>query len=197
MPEEKQQPAEYNYSKRQVTLGLVAIFAVYGTMSYFVQSLTIARPKMAADLDGMSLYSWAVSIPSLVTAFATLVFGKFSDMYGRRIMLMISTITCLVGTILCALSPTFIFLIIASVICSMGSGAMMPLVFSVVGDLFPPSKRSKWIGLLNIPIGFFSLIGPTMGGLVRRQPELEISLLAFTASSDRLSCNSSNWRSFN
>jgi MFS family permease len=164
MPEEKQTPAEYNYSKKQVTLGLVAIFAVYGTMSYFVQSLTIARPRMAADLDGMSLYSWAVSIPSLVTAFATLVFGKFSDMYGRRVMLMISTITCLVGTILCALSPTFIFLIVASVICSMGSGAMMPLVFSVVGDLFPPSKRSKWIGLLNIPVGIFSLIGPTMGG---------------------------------
>jgi MFS family permease len=164
MPEEKPSPAEYSYSKRQITLALVAIFAVYGTMSYFLQSLTIARPKMAADLDGMSLYSWAISIPSLVTAFATLVFGKFSDMYGRRIMLMLSTIICLVGTILSALSPSFIFLIIASVICSVGSGAMMPLVFSVVGDLFPPSKRSKWIGLLNIPIGIFSLIGPTLGG---------------------------------
>ena len=41
---------------------------------------------------------------------------------------------------------------------------MMPLVFAVVGDVFPPSKRGKWIGLLNIPIGFFALIGPTMGG---------------------------------
>jgi MFS family permease len=164
MSQEQQQPAEYAYTKRQVTLGLVAIFAVYGTMAYFVQTLTIARPKMAADLDGMSLYAWAVSIPSLVTAFATLVFGKFSDIYGRRIMLLISVIICLVGTILSAISPTFVFLIAASVIGSVGSGAMMPLVFSVVGDLFPPSKRSKWIGLLNIPIGIFSLIGPTMGG---------------------------------
>jgi MFS family permease len=164
MSQEQQQPAEYDFTKRQITLGLVAIFAVYGTMAYFVQTLTIARPKMAADLDGMSLYAWAVSIPSLVTAFATLVFGKFSDIYGRRIMLLISVIVCLVGTILSAISPTFVFLIAASVIGSVGSGAMMPLVFSVVGDLFPPSKRSKWIGLLNIPIGIFSLIGPTMGG---------------------------------
>jgi MFS family permease len=164
MPQEQPQPTEYGFSKKQTTLGLVAIFAVYGTMAYFVQTLTIARPKMAAELDGMSLYAWAVSIPSLVTALATLVFGKFSDIYGRRIMLLISVIVCLVGTVLSAISPTFVFLIAASVIGSVGSGAMMPLVFSVVGDLFPPSKRSKWIGLLNIPIGIFSLIGPTLGG---------------------------------
>jgi MFS family permease len=164
MPQEQQQPTEYNYTKRQITLGLVAIFAVYGTMSYFIQTLTIARPKMAADLDGMSLYAWSVSIPSLVMAFATLIFGKFSDIYGRRIMLLVSVIICLVGTVLCAISPTFVFLIAASVLSAMGSGAMMPLVFSVVGDLFPPSKRAKWIGLLNVPTGICSLIGPTLGG---------------------------------
>jgi MFS family permease len=163
MPQE-QQPSEYNYTSRQITLGLVAIFAVYGTMSYFMQTLTIARPKMAAELNGMALYSWAVSIPSLVTAIAILIFGKFSDIYGRRIMLMISLITCLAGTILSALSPSFVFLIVASVVSSVGTGAMLPLVFSVVGDLFPPNRRSKWIGLLNIPVGFFSLCGPTLGG---------------------------------
>jgi MFS family permease len=164
MPQEQQQSAEYGFTKRQTAFGLIAIFAVYGTMSYFVQTLTIARPKMAADLDGMSLYAWSISIPSLVTAFAILVFGKFSDIYGRRVMLLISVIICLVGTILSALSQTFVFLIAASVINSMGSGAMMPLVFSVVADLLPPSKRSKWIGLLNIPVGICALIGPTMGG---------------------------------
>jgi MFS family permease len=110
MSQGQQQPAEYGFTKRQITLGLVAVFAVYGTMAYFIQTLTIARPKMAADLDGMSLYAWSVSIPSLVTAFATLVFGKFSDIYGRRIMLLISVIVCLVGTILSAISPTFVFL---------------------------------------------------------------------------------------
>jgi MFS family permease len=143
---------------------LVAIFAVYGTMSYFIQTLNIARPKIAAALDGMALYSWSVSMPSLVSAFVTLIFGKFSDIYGRRIMLMVSLSFSLVGTILSAISPTFIFLIGASVIAAVGSGAMMPLVFAVVGDVFPPSKRSKWIGLLNIPTGIFSLIGPTLGG---------------------------------
>jgi MFS family permease len=164
MPQAQQQSIEYDYTKKQITMGVVAIFAVYGTMAYFIQSLTIARPRMAADLNGMSLYAWAISIPSLFSAFATLVFGKFSDMYGRRIMLMISLCLSFIGTIMAALSPTFEFLIVASVIGMGGAGAMMPLVFSVVGDLFPPHKRSKWIGLLNIPTGIFSLFGPMLGG---------------------------------
>ncbi len=164
MSQGQQQSSEYDYTKKQVVLGLVAIFAVYGTMAYFIQTLTIARPKMAADLDGMSLYAWSVSVPSLFTAFATLIFGKFSDIYGRRIMLLVSVITCLIGTVLSAISPNFVFLIAASILGAGGSGAMMPLVFSVVGDLFPPPRRSKWIGLLNIPTGIFSLIGPTLGG---------------------------------
>ncbi len=158
------QQAEYDFSKKQVAWAMVAIFAVYGTMAYFVQTLGIARPKMAADLNGMSLYAWAVSIPSLVSAFVTLIFGKLSDIYGRRIMLLVSVIFSIVGTILSALSPDFIFLIVASVIAALGTGAMMPMVFAVVGDMFPPEKRSKWIGLLNIPTGIFSLIGPTLGG---------------------------------
>jgi MFS family permease len=161
----QEQGSEYGFTKKQVTIGLVAIFAVYGTMSYFVQTLNIARPKMAADLNGLSLFSWAVSIPSLISAFVTLLFGKLSDVYGRRIMLMVSLVFCLTGTILSAISPNFIFLIAATVVSAFGTGSMMPLVFAVVGDLFPPSQRSKWIGLLNAPTGFFSLIGPTLGGL--------------------------------
>jgi MFS family permease len=164
MSQVQQQSAEYNYTKKQIFMGVVAMFAVYGTMAYLIQSLTVARPKMAAELNGMSLYAWAISIPSLVSAFATLIFGRLSDMHGRRIMLMVSVSLCLVGTILSALSPSFVFLIAASVIGMGGAGAMMPLVFSVVGDLFPPHKRSKWIGLLNIPTGIFSLFGPMLGG---------------------------------
>ena len=159
-------PAEYQFSRKQIMWGLVAIFAVYGTVAFSVQTMTIARPKIAADLDGLSLYAWSVSIPSLVMALVTIIFGKFSDMYGRRIMLMIALIASLVGTVLSALSPNFVFLIAASAIAALGAGAMMPLVFAVVGDLFPPSERSKWVGLLNIPLGVFTLTGPALGGFV-------------------------------
>jgi MFS family permease len=156
--------AQYEYDRKHKILGLVAIFLVYGTMAYFIQALNIARPKIAADLNGMSLYSWSVSIPGLVGAFVTLIFGKLSDMYGRRIMLLISVIFALLGSILSVLSTNFVFLIVASSIGALGTGAMMPLVFAVVGDMFPPVERSKWVGLLQIPMGIAALFGPALGG---------------------------------
>jgi len=166
MAQEDVQSAEYQFSKKQILWGLIAIFAVYGTVAFHVQTMMVARPKIAADLDGLSLYGWSAAIPSLIMALSTVIFGKFSDMYGRRIMLMISLVTALVGTVMSALSPNFVFLIVATSVAALGAGAKMPLVFAVVGDLFPPAKRSKWIGLLNIPLGVFTLTGPTLGGYI-------------------------------
>jgi len=166
MTQEEAQPAENKFSKKQIIWGLVAIFAVYGTMAFSVQTTTIARPKITAALDGLSLYSWSVSIPSLIMALVTIIFGKFSDMYGRRLMLMIALTAALIGSVLSAISPNFIFLIVAQSIAAIGVGAMMPLVFAVVGDLFSPAERSKWVGLLNIPLGIFTLSGPYLGGLI-------------------------------
>ncbi len=156
--------SESAFSRRQVVLGLITIFAIYSTVSYFVQSLVIARPRMAADLDGMALYSWSLSIPSLAAAFVTLLFSKFSDMYGRRIMLLVSMVLFLAGTVLCAVSPTYPILIAASTLSRIGNGALAPLCFAFLGDMFPPVQRSRWVGLLNIPQGIFALIGPTLGG---------------------------------
>ncbi len=156
--------AESTLSKKQIVLGLVAVFAIYVSMTFIIQTVVIARPRMAADLNGMAWYSWSISIPSLAAAFVTLLFSKFSDMYGRRRMLMISMIIYLAGTIWCAVSPTFPMLIAASTFSRVGSGGLMPLVYAVLGDMFEPTERSRWVGLLNIPQGIFALFGPTLGG---------------------------------
>ena len=157
-------PGAPGFSRRQVVLALIAIFAVLSSMSFFIQSLVIARPRMAADLDGMAWYSWSISIPGLAAAFVTLLFSKFSDMYGRRRMLLISMAVFLVGTILSALSPTFPILIAANTLSRIGNGALAPLCYAVLGDMFPPVARSKLVGLLHIPTGIFALFGPTLGG---------------------------------
>jgi len=159
-----QPPAGSVYSRRQLILGLVAIFLIYFSVFFFIQTLGIARPRMAADLNGMSLYAWSISIPSLAAAFATLLFSKLSDNYGRRVMLLVCMVPYLAGTILSAISPTFVFLIAANTLSRLGSGALAPICFAVLGDMFPPAERSKWVGLLNIPGGFLALFGPTLGG---------------------------------
>ena len=85
----QEEQAEFAFSRRQIILGLVTVFTVTLATQFYIQPIAIARPRMAADLDGISLISWSISIPALAAAFVTLIFGKFSDMYGRRIMLMI------------------------------------------------------------------------------------------------------------
>jgi len=164
MPQAQQQTAAPKHTRRQILLGLVAIFMIYITSYYYVQTLAVARPRMAAELNGMPLYAWLISIPGLAGAFATLIFLKFSDMYGRRLMLIVSLSIFMAGTVLSAVSPTFMILIAANALARLGSGALAPLCLSVLGDIFPPVERSRWVGLLNIPAGAFALVGPTLGG---------------------------------
>jgi MFS family permease len=150
--------------QKQIAFGLVAVFLTYFAHGYFIQILVPALPKIAADLDGMPWYSWGISIPHLGQAFAMLMVGKLSDMYGRRALLLISLVICLFGTVWSALSTTFMMLIIARTVLCIGQGALAPLCFSVLGDMFEPVERSKWAGLLNIPAGLFAIVGPTLGG---------------------------------
>ncbi len=151
-------------AQKRIGAGLVTIFLTYLVYSYFYQILLSALPKIAADLDGMHLYSWGVSIPNLGLAFSMLMVGKLSDLYGRRALLLLSLAVCLVGAIWCAFSSTFVMLIIARTVLCIGQGGLAPLCFSALGDMFEPVQRSRWVGLLNIPAGSFAFIGPTLGG---------------------------------
>jgi len=157
-----QQPTD----KRQTTLALFAVFATYFGSSYLFRGFGVALPRIAADLNGMPLYSSAISLPALASAFVTLTFGKLSDMYGRRILLLVSLTLYLIGAVLAAVSETFIFFIAARTIMSLGQGALPPLTFSVVGDLYPPAERSKWSGLLQIPAGIAAVVVPTFVGIL-------------------------------
>lgn len=151
-------------TRKSATLSLLAIFIVYFSGFLFYYSQSVVLPRVAAELNGMALYSWAVSIPALAGAFVTLIFGKLSDMYGRRVMLLVSLGLFLVGAVLGALSQTFVVQIVARAVVSFGQGALAPLCFAVLGDLFEPAERGKWAGFLNIPSGIAALVGPTLGG---------------------------------
>ena len=149
---------------RVVILGITTVFLTYFTYSYFFQILLAALPRVMADLDGMHLYSWAVSIPNLGLAFSMLLVGKLSDLFGRRALLIIALCICLAGAVCCALSSTYMTLIISRTFLAIGQGALAPLCFAALGDMFESGERSKWVGMLNIPSGIFASIGPALGG---------------------------------
>jgi MFS family permease len=153
-------------STKPVTLALAAIFLTYFLASLMIFGISIASPKIAAELNGMDLFSWAISLPALAMAFVTLLFGKLSDLYGRRTMLLISLLFFLSGAILAAVSRTFEFNIVARVINGLGLGALSALCFSVIGDLYAPVERSKWTGLLQISAGVSATFGPILVGII-------------------------------
>jgi MFS family permease len=150
--------------KYPLLLGLIAVFSAYFTSFFAMNVMNNAMPRIAAELNGMQYYSWSIAIPALVSAFATLIFGKLSDMYGRRIILLVSMGFMLIGAALSAASQTFVLLVGALSILGLGMGAIQPLCFSVLGDMFAPAERSKWAGLLNISSGITAFVGPTLGG---------------------------------
>jgi MFS family permease len=153
------------FTKKQIGMSIAAIYVGYFMYSYFMQTLNAATPKIVADLKGMTLYSWSVSIPSLGMAIGTLLGGKLSDIYGRRILLLGSMLLTLAGALLCAMCPTIATFIAARTVLYTGMGILAPLCYTVIGDIFMgAADRGKWIGLLNIPMGIPTLFGPTLGG---------------------------------
>ena len=149
---------------RAVVLGIATVFLTYLTYSYFFQILSAALPRITADLNGMHLYAWAVSIPNLGLAFSMLLVGKFSDLFGRRAILVVALSIFLIGAVWSALATSYLMLIISRTFLSIGQGALAPLCFAALGDMFDSGERSKWVGMLNIPSGIFACIGPALGG---------------------------------
>lgn len=159
-------PVSSAAASKKLAIGLTAVFFTYFVAQFFMNSVNISQPQMVEEFNGMALFSWLIALPALGSAVATLTFGRLSDMYGRRAILLGALGLFLAGTILSALSPSMPFAIAARVIVSLGQGALLPLCFSVIGDLFEPERRARWSGMLNLPAGIAATIAPTIGGLL-------------------------------
>jgi MFS family permease len=166
MAQAKVLPAQQNPAAKKVAIGLWTVFITYFVAMFFMNSVNIAQPIQVAELNGMALFSWIIALPALGSAVATLMFGKLSDMYGRRSILLTSMGLFLVGVVLSAIATSMAFAIAARVVLTLGQGALAPLCFSVIGDLFAPAERAKWSGMLNVPAGIAATIAPTLGGLI-------------------------------
>lgn len=151
---------------KKVVIGLWAVFITQFVSWLFIHARNIAMPGIINELDGMALFSWLIALPALSGAASTLLFGKLSDVYGRRPILLLSIGIFLLGLGISAMATTMAFLVAAATFMSIGHFPIIPLCFTSIGDLFPPAERAKWTGLLSLPSGMAALIGPVLGGLV-------------------------------
>jgi len=149
--------------RRNVTIAmLVAIFLI--AMDNTVVST--AMPTIIKDLGGVSLLSWVYAAYLLTTAVTTPVFGKLSDLYGRKIIFIIGVILFVIGSMLSGTSHTMGQLIWYRAFQGIGAGAVLPVTFTIIGDLYPGEERGKMQGLFSSIWGIAGLVGPLAGGFI-------------------------------
>lgn len=125
-----------------------------------------AMPRIVANLGGLALYSWIFSSYMLTSTAVVPVFGKLSDIYGRRWFYILGLTIFLIGSALSGAAQTMEQLIMFRGLQGIGAGASMPIGMAIIGDIFPPRERGKFQGLLAAVWGTASVVGPTAGGFI-------------------------------
>jgi EmrB/QacA subfamily drug resistance transporter len=125
-----------------------------------------ALPRILTDLRGNELYTWVVTIYLLAATVTGPLYGKLSDLFGRRPLLMIGIGLFLFGSALCGLAQEMWQLVVFRGIQGLGAGALFPISLAVIGDLFSPRERGRYQGLFGAVFGVAMLIGPALGGFL-------------------------------
>jgi EmrB/QacA subfamily drug resistance transporter len=125
-----------------------------------------ALPAIGKSLGGIDDLSWVVTAYLLAATVATPLFGKLSDIYGRRALLLASIVIFVAGSVACALAPTIWVLIIARALQGIGGGGLLPIAQTIIADLLSPRERPVVQGRTSIMFMSASILGPVLGGLL-------------------------------
>ncbi len=129
--------------------------------------VSTAMPKIFGELGGAQQdYSWVFTAYLLTSTVTVPIYGKLSDIWGRKWFFIGGIIIFLVGSALSGASQNVTQLILFRAAQGIGAGAMLPIAFAIIGDLFPPAERGKWQGLFSGVFGLASIVGPALGGYI-------------------------------
>jgi EmrB/QacA subfamily drug resistance transporter len=128
--------------------------------------IATAMPTIVSQLGGLEIYSWAFSAFMLTSTCTVPVYGKLSDIYGRRIIYAVAMVIFLIGSVLCGLSQSMEQLIFYRAFQGIGAGGVLPLAFIIIGDIFNHEERARMQGFFSGVWGVSSIVGPVMGGFL-------------------------------
>src|SRR3954452_18467256 len=124
------------------------------------------------DLNGLSMQAWVTTSFLITSTIATPLFGKLSDIYGRKPFFMLAISIFVLGSALCGLAQSMYMLAAFRAFQGIGAGGLMPLVLAIIGDIIPPRERAKYQGYFMAVFATSSVLGPVVGGFFAGQSEL-------------------------
>ncbi|MGC5325418.1 MDR family MFS transporter [Brevibacillus sp. SYSU BS000544] len=125
-----------------------------------------AMGTIVSELGGLDKFVWVTSAYMVAAMAGMPIFGKLSDMYGRKWFFLMGLVVFLLGSILCGMAQNIVQLSIFRAIQGIGGGALMPIAFTIVFDIFPPDRRGKMSGLFGAVFGLSSIFGPLLGAYI-------------------------------
>lgn len=150
--------------KRRAVLGAVLLGLFLSSLDQTV--VGTALPRIVTDLAGNGYYTWVVTAYLLTSTVTVPIYGKFSDVYGRKVMLLIGISLFLAGSWLSGLSQSMTQLIIFRGLQGLGAGALFPISLAIIGDIFTPRERGRYQGFFGAVFGLSFLVGPFIGGWI-------------------------------
>jgi len=140
-------------------------------LSLFLASMEItvvatAMPTIVSQLGGLAAYSWVFSIYMLTSTTTVPLYGKLSDLYGRRPIYALAIGLFLAGSLLCGQAQSMPQLIAFRAVQGLGAGGLIPLAFILIGDIFTFEQRARMQGVFSSVWGVSSLVGPLLGGFL-------------------------------
>ena len=147
-----------------VVMGAIAMTLFLSALDQTIVST--ALPTIVGEVGGLDQYSWVVTSYMLTSTIGVPLFGKISDLIGRKVVLQFAVIMFLVGSVLAGAAQDMLQLIITRGIQGIGGGGIMAMSFVVMGDIIPPRERGKYAGYFTGVFAVSSVIGPLVGGFL-------------------------------
>jgi EmrB/QacA subfamily drug resistance transporter len=163
-------PASGYLSHRQILVVLSGLMAGMFLAALDQSIVGTALPRIVSDLGGLNHLSWVVTVYLLTATSSTPLWGKISDLYGRRPIFQLAICVFIAGSVVAALADSMAVLIAGRAIQGLGGGGLIALALSVIGDVIPPRQRGRYQGYFGVVFGTSSVAGPLLGGFFTDGP---------------------------
>jgi EmrB/QacA subfamily drug resistance transporter len=181
-------PTEQVFTPEERRITLIGLMIVFLLSALDQTIVGTAMPRIIAQLQGLDLYAWVTTAYLLASTVMVPIYGKLSDLYGRKSILLTGIGLFTLGSVLCGAAGEFgrlpllgggmVQLIVFRAIQGLGGGALFTSAFAIIADIFPPRERGRFGGLFGAMFGLASILGPLIGGFFAQLGTTHIGPLA-------------------